>query len=116
MRILILEDDPYRNEAFRERYPGAVIVCDAQAAIGLLLEHEWDLLFLDHDLGGETFVLSGPGTGYEVACWLQEHPGCIPPKVILHSMNPSGRSRMKQALPSAIEMPCAWQLDLGVAA
>ena len=110
-RILILEDDPYRAAAFLERFPGAEIAREADRAIALLLESAWDVLFLDHDLGGSIY----DPTGYEVASWLREHPGCIPPRVILHSLNPSGRARMKQALPEAVEMPFAWDRDLEVA-
>jgi len=112
MNILILEDDTDRHTAFKQRLIGTniVIVETAEECIQLLDTDLWDMLCLDHDLGGQVFVPSGPGTGYEVACWLEEHPDVMPTEVILHSLNPAGRQKMKQALPNAREVPFCWEL------
>ena len=109
MKILILEDSKRRHKAFRAKYGfDLTIVETTSEAIELLESQEWDTLFLDHDLGGETMVDSGSGTGYEVAKWLSEHPERKPRQIILHSYNPVGRANMKAALPEAEEAPGIW--------
>jgi len=111
-RILILEDNPKRHKLFREKFGLHIVIVETTTeAIKLLLEKKWDTLFLDHDLGGQEMVPSGPGTGYEVACWLEEHPSYMPKQVIVHSFNPDGRKRMLAALPDAIDAPGIWLPD-----
>jgi len=111
--VLILEDDPFRVKAFKRKFIGhSVTVTDnATEAIVLLKSKSWDYLFLDHDLGGEQMVSSGPGTGYEVAKFLEENPQYQPVNIALHSLNPSGRKNMQMALPEAIEAPFCWKED-----
>lgn len=124
MRILILDDDRDFDEpdnlekagriripAFKRKFIGhnVVWVQTATEAIAALANEDWDALFLDHDLGGEAYVQSGPGTGYEVAVWLEQHPDRKPPQIFLHSLNPAGRDNMKAALPEAIHAPFAWK-------
>lgn len=74
---------------------------------------------LDHDLGlpscracraaclgpeeyGKVLELGcqhGEKTGYDVVCWLEQHPEFYPPQgVSVHSMNPAGAARMIQVL------------------
>jgi CheY-like chemotaxis protein len=110
MDILILEDDRNRQRIFIERLIGtnAVIVETVEAAIDLLSSQDWDYLFLDHDLGGEQMVPSGPGTGYEVAKWLAENPSRQPPNIIIHSYNPAGAQNMHGVLPNAVVSPGCW--------
>ena len=65
----------------------------------------WDIVFLDHDLGGQVFVPSShPNTGYAVAKYMEEN-SVEAKQIIIHSMNPAGASNMKTVLPSAIIMP-----------
>jgi len=100
MRVLILEDSPERTVKFKQLLIGHVweIVATAQEAIQRLAQESWDLLSLDHDLGGEEMVASGPGTGWEVAKWLSEHPDRVPTRIILHSFNAPGRKNMADTL------------------
>lgn len=114
MKILILEDDGYRTKRMKsylqERLSDlqATFVTTALEAIDELATKDWSLVSLDHDLGGLELVESGPGTGYEVACWLEQHPERKPPIIWVHSLNIVGRQRMLAALPDAIEMPGWW--------
>lgn len=64
---------------------------------------------LDHDLGGEDDLPEEVcGTGYQVACWIEENVGtyneagrCINmPTWEIHSMNPVGARNMRAALES----------------
>ena len=112
MKILILEDDPTRHREFRQNLLNATevrIVETVPAAIFELKKQKWDTLFLDHDLGGESFVDSNKKpTGYDVAKWLEENPEYKPSNIIIHSLNFVGAARMKAALPDAILAPWAW--------
>jgi pimeloyl-ACP methyl ester carboxylesterase len=67
-------------------------------AIALLEEGTVTAISLDHDLG------ESGGTGYEVACWIEEaaYEGRLAPiEVTIHSANPVGRVRMEQAIARA---------------
>jgi CheY-like chemotaxis protein len=110
LKILILEDNPDRIKKFKRRLIGNVvtIVETAQEAIDRLREDEWDLLSLDHDLGGEEMVPSGPGTGWEVAKWLETNPERKPGRILLHSFNGPGRANMLACLPGAEDCPGWW--------
>ena len=52
-------------------------------------------LYLDHDLGDP-----GTATGYDVLNWALERD-CVPPRVMLITMNPVGRKNMENALENA---------------
>lgn len=89
VRILVLEDNPDRQEAFRRRYPDAVIVATAPACIERLAE-PWDLVYLDHDLGGNRL----PGSDREdcgmvaVRYIIEHRPEHLEPaKFVIHSAN-----------------------------
>ena len=112
MKILILEDDENRVEIFRRQLIGfdVVYVDRASDAIKWLSEDKFDYLFLDHDLGGKVFVEETENTGYEVCLWLEENPEKKPEHIFLHSLNPNGRERMKQAVPDAIDAVFAWKI------
>lgn len=110
MKILILEDSDERQRTFRGNLIGhsVEIHATATAVISRLQAEKWDWLFLDHDLGGKTMVPSGPGTGYEVACWLEQHPDRMPWQIVIHSFNNTGAARMKATLPQAHVIPGVW--------
>jgi hypothetical protein len=110
MDILILEDDVQRQRQFQQALIGTncVIVDTVEDTIAQLASHQWDYLFLDHDLGGQQYVLSGEGTGYAVAEWLGENVEMQPPNIIIHSLNPAGSANIKKALPNAIVAPGCW--------
>jgi CheY-like chemotaxis protein len=109
-KMLVLEDNKTRQKAFRRKFIGysITIVEKAEEAISLLTENSYDYLCLDHDLGGQENVSSGPGTGYEVADWLSRNPERMPDTVIIHSYNVVGAQNMKRALPSAFVNPGIW--------
>ena len=105
MRILILEDDPNRIEIFNKNLVGAEEIYHtefADVAKSKLEEQNWDVLFLDHDLGGETYVNpENTNTGSEVARWLNQNPDRIPELVIIHSMNHEAAIGMKSLIRGA---------------
>lgn len=110
MKILILEDNIDRINSFKKVLSFAILtfVERAEDCIQELQKNEFDCLFLDHDLGGQVMVESGPGTGYEVAKWLEEHPDRQPDLIFLHSLNSVGVKNMRLALPKSRIRPWAW--------
>lgn len=103
MKILILEDAEKRIQVFREMFKGhnLHITGEPKEAIDLLKRHQWDMLFLDHDLYGKIHVPSGDGTGWEVAKWLSNNRTFLPTKVYLHSHNEKGVKEMRNVLPQS---------------
>lgn len=60
----------------------------------------WDVLLLDHDLN--SFDKDGPSggewTGYNIMCFLEEHPEYLPGRIEIVSSNPVGRKRMQMVI------------------
>jgi CheY-like chemotaxis protein len=110
MRILVLDDDPARLKAFVQNLIGHTVVTTSTVrdCLYCLQRESWEMLFLDHDLNGQTYVPSGPGTGYEVAEWLRDNPMKKPKKIILHTFNQVGAMKMLEVLPEAQYVPGAW--------
>ena len=108
MKILILEDSPYRNKTFTNKlskkhdvyiYDSVVDAIDAISLMG-----PFDLYFLDHDLNGEVFVGSEKAnTGFQLAKYMAEKE--TPGSIIIHSLNPAGVVNMKAELPQALVIP-----------
>ncbi|MGD9697465.1 cyclic-phosphate processing receiver domain-containing protein [Acinetobacter sp.] len=131
--VLILEDDENRMEQFYksfEMYQDAhdvqFNVCHVETAAdaiaelsaGLQLTDDinsassmFDLVFLDHDLGGEVYVsLSDENTGSAVARWISEHTESINKAwVIVHSLNHFGARNMCSLIPGAFYIPFIWE-------
>lgn len=105
MRIFILEDDTQeRTPVFRAKLIGHELVFAETAgeAIKILETQEFDLIFLDHDLGGKTFVPAcEANTGSEVVRFmgtLYYGPGHQWPTTIIHSLNTAEAMVMEQSL------------------
>jgi len=112
MRVLILDDDQKRLDIFKQKLIGRYVECYMTTGeiIRKLRDETWDYLFLDHDLGGKTYVQSGGAedTGWDVAVWLSNHVDRQPENIILHTFNPAGALNMKSLLPKALILPGAW--------
>jgi len=71
----------------------------------------FDLMLLDHDLGGRVFVDSNEeNTGYQVAKEIVKQ-GIYYKKAIIHTLNYSGAMNMKDILPSAEVVPIIYLLQ-----
>lgn len=83
MRILLIDDSRNMDvtKIARDYYEGVLA----------LSCRRWDLVYLDHDLGGDK-------TGYDIMCWLEEHQDCLPPKIVCISANPPGRDRINAVI------------------
>ena len=96
MKILFLDDRGERLDiaAARHRDHDPFLVRTAEETIKLLGEGHWDLVSLDHDLGGESFVDSRrEDCGMEVVRWIEMHKPIIG-KIIVHSSNPDAAHKM----------------------
>mgnify|MGYP001593593680 CR=1 FL=1 len=105
--ILVVEDSEERKVWFREQYKDAdelVFTDDPDEAIRLLSrEKEWDVLFLDHDLGRE------PKSGRNVTLWLCEQPRAHQKDVytLVHSVNVVSGPKIEREMLAA-GRPCRW--------
>ena len=109
MRILFLDDDPERQRRVRTALVGTVLyaVETAADAIRVLSEHEFDVVMLDHDLGGEIHQPSDETSGYGVAAAIANGDGKRPGMVVIHSFNGPGAVKMMVVLSEA-KIPTVW--------
>ncbi|MCX6159226.1 MAG: response regulator [Ignavibacteriae bacterium] len=105
--ILIVEDDPDRMSWFIENLKDNYIVThtdNAKTAKYLLKHKKYDMMFLDHDLGGEQMAsIADENTGSRVADEIYALDIKVP--VILHSHNPIGVKYMLNKLDHAKALP-----------
>jgi len=97
MKIFILEDDPARIRWMLENFDIEIsldITQDVSEALKWLNENKYDYIFLDHDLGGMTYVSSDEyQTGATVAKELHATKN-VDSDVTVHSWNPPGAKVM----------------------
>lgn len=100
MKIFVLEDDINRIQRFRQKlHNPSVTYCDyVEDAKMLLKKDKYDVIFLDHDLGGEIMVDSNdPNTGYQLAKWIREQ-GMTFDQIIIHTCNPIGGDNIQKEI------------------
>ena len=118
MNIFILEDDRQRIDTFLELLKDHVLtMCDTVDEAKKLYETHgpFDIVFLDHDLGGEVYVPSSKdNTGYQLAKWLSKRTEEKAPLMVIHSFNPIGAENMKSVLPKAILAPFGTAAFMGI--
>lgn len=109
--IVILEDDPNRISSFKKKIGDAsnlMIFTDVDPCVRYVKNNKdiIDMIFLDHDLGGEIYVDSNDhNTGYTMAKKIKEIYGDNYPQTIVHSMNPSGVKNILEVLKKAEAIP-----------
>lgn len=113
MRILFVDDMQVRHTKAIQQNIGRLVTSayTAKEAIRAMKEQCFDVVCLDHDLSDEhyTEVFAGKpatlaGSGTEIAAWMasKDFPQHNrPQQVVLHSLNPAGRSRMAAILSEA---------------
>jgi CheY-like chemotaxis protein len=101
MKIFVLEDDTeYRIPQFQELFAAhnLVYAVDSGQALEALRQQKFDLIFLDHDLGGQLYVDSRRhNTGYQVAAGLRKTINAET-NVVVHSWNPAGAENIAKLL------------------
>lgn len=104
MNVLILEDDPNRIGKFKRELIGHNVSHTDQVdlASSWLSSNNYDLIFLDHDLGGAHYVSSEEyNCGYTFAKFLAEfllENRDLSPYVLIHSCNHGGAANMYSRL------------------
>ena len=108
LRVLVLDDDERRHEWFAARFAGDQldIAVAPDNAIALLGAHDYDAIFLDHDLLPEhyrtTDARDDERTGYAVAAWLAARPDVQQATtIIVHTRNANGALKMVQTMRAA---------------
>lgn len=98
MKILILEDNQERIDAFKKKFKEHVltVVEHAHECIRELKGNSFDQIFLDHDLGGTSINFDPEDCGTLVAEYLEKNP--IETPIIIHSFNVTASYRMMQIL------------------
>lgn len=108
MRIFILEDNPYRMVKFRQELIGHEIhhAETVDEGVALLSVNKYDVLLLDHDLGGDEMVDShAVNTGYQLAKFVASLEQNTPTLCIIHSCNPAVADNIQKVLPHAVKIP-----------
>jgi CheY-like chemotaxis protein len=105
VRILFLDDDKARHQKVREGFIGNVVVyaLTYDEAVAALTSEPFDVAYLDYDLVTQSATVEK--TGFDVA----RHIATLPPeqrprRVVIHSVNEVGQSRMADVL-SAVGCP-----------
>ncbi len=98
--IFVLEDDGNRMKTFAGMFleDNLVMTNNAKSAIDILYSDiEFDIIYLDHDLGGNVFVSS---EDINTGAYLSKHMDGLNKDIliIIHSYNPTGASNIKQNL------------------
>lgn len=105
MNIFILENSSHRIAQFLGTlHKHDVTLCSTYEAAIESWKPPYDLMLLDHDLGGHQFVSSDGEemTGAHFATWLITNPNAGPlPPTIVHSYNLNGAKRIQAILQDA---------------
>lgn len=108
MKILVLEDDNNRIIKFKRGLIGHVVNYATTAAQGMsfINKNKYDIIFLDHDLGGHIFVDShSDNTGFQLAKAIAVNDKNNDTFCVIHSCNPCGANNMMSILSHAIKIP-----------
>jgi len=100
-RVFILEDDPLRIARFCTAGIGLYItVATSAEQAKMRWLPPYDIVLLDHDLGGRVMVNGeDPNTGSEFCRWLPVFPKShVPTRIVIHSYNSTGAENMKALL------------------
>jgi CheY-like chemotaxis protein len=101
-RVLVLDDNQNRHDAFARRLEGCHVVhayTAKQAIDHLAHDKRYDLVCLDHDLDLVSLI-DDTGDGREVADFIALHLGRakVPPLVLVHSWNEPASAGMVRTM------------------
>jgi CheY-like chemotaxis protein len=111
LKVLLLEDDPYRIDKFKELFEEHKfeyrITEHAADCIRELKESKFDVIFLDHDLNGKQIEYDEDDCGTVVAEWINKNP--VKGRIIIHSMNIFAVERMLKLIPDSVYISHVWE-------
>lgn len=113
MRILFLDDNLERWKSYRFKTIGCVtkhVLTAKQCMLALMNDEKYDLVSLDHDLGGKTFQQEKENSGTEVAEFIKHMLPTYkyPDRIVIHSWNPQGAERMMHLI-APTKIPCRYE-------
>jgi hypothetical protein len=103
-RILFLDDRSKRIHSALRKFSTCdlTIVATVVECLQFLANEEWDVVFLDHDLGGQEFCDPGSNTcGMQVVRYLERNSWPAEkerPKIVIHSSNIFAAASMEKRL------------------
>jgi CheY-like chemotaxis protein len=103
MIIFLLEDNQSRVDTILNNWRSFTTVVHADSYYHALSKFDssiaYDLIMLDHDLGGEIYVdISEDNTGTHFAKWMARNYRFKDVPIIIHSHNPVGAENMQEIL------------------
>lgn len=104
MKIFVLEDDPDRIRWFTRRFANHEWDCIQTCAREYEFRPPYDLILLDHDLGGRFVGGGSEDSGLTFIRGIKNRIGTTT-CVILHSYNPDGVKAMLAEWPESIPAP-----------
>jgi CheY-like chemotaxis protein len=105
LRVLVVEDNPFRTEVLQEFFPSDIRTTFARTAgnaIGILRRDPgsaWKGILLDHDLDEQAGAGDGL-CGRDVVTAILDHVSTDVP-ILIHSINPAGAAEMNRILERA---------------
>lgn len=99
MRVFVLEDDPDRIRWFAERLMAHTWDCIQTCHREYAFKPPYDLILLDHNLGGRQMDNSHEDNGLALLGLIKDRIGETP--VVIHSYNGPAADRMQREWPSA---------------
>ena len=125
MKILLLEDDYNRVEMFQKRVtelnernthrePYEIVHAETVEQFKSAMQSsEFNLILLDHDLGGEIYVdINRDDTGSGAARWIKQTYGDIHPTVLTHTLNQTGADNILELIKGSIHIPFLWMKEV----
>lgn len=123
LSILLLEDDAVRVVAFRKRLSATGREYElthyekSSEAIDALKANKYDMILLDHDLGGRTYVdhtNDKEDCGMRVAEFFSIRPEQVRQHgpIVVHSLNGPAAQQMVELIGEAIWAPFLWQREI----
>lgn len=91
MRILAIDDQ-------RQYEMGVHIARTHADGMTALLEGDWDLLYLDHDLGDFSGPAGNELTGHHLLDWLEANPEFLPARIVVVTSNAYRRIEMEKVV------------------
>lgn len=89
IRVLMIDDKRDLDDC-----PSGKIARTYDEGINELRLGDWDILYLDHDLGDP----DPAKTGYDICKWMAQNPEHFPPIIIFVTSNPAGLQNMESII------------------
>jgi len=100
-KIFVLEDSLTRIDWFQSKWgiDNVIFTDNPISALNILNSNvHFDVIFLDHDLGGGPYERGVNGDGIDLANWMAEQKIHCDTPIVVHSLNVPGSENIMNAL------------------